>query len=49
MVQLLDEFLCMPNYDKWYEKFMSIDWARTYFMNKTSRQKQVGIAVDLLH
>ena len=42
MVQLLDEFVCTSSYEKWYEKFMSIDWARACFVNKTNKQKQAS-------
>ena len=41
MLQTVDEFLCTANYEKCFSKILSADWARIYFMSKTSRQKQV--------
>ena len=41
MLQTIDEFLCLVDYEKCFSRIMSADWARIYFMSKTPRQKQV--------
>ena len=48
MVQLLNDFVCSTNYEAFFEKLISADWALNYFMNKTAKQKQVCLAGSCL-
>ncbi|XP_078489994.1 histone-lysine N-methyltransferase KMT5B isoform X1 [Ciona intestinalis] len=37
----IEEFHFVPNYEDTYNKLVSGEWSRLYFMNKSSRQQQV--------
>uniref|UniRef100_A0A6F9DGS0 [histone H4]-N-methyl-L-lysine20 N-methyltransferase KMT5B n=1 Tax=Phallusia mammillata TaxID=59560 RepID=A0A6F9DGS0_9ASCI len=41
LTSALDEFMEVGDYDIAYNKIISGDWARTYFLNKNSKQKQI--------